>query len=981
MLIQVLRGLAVWAAVAAFSGGIAFGQSPSLASPAAAPQEAPPPATSSPAQTPQPPALQSVPTAQPEPPPAPAAAGPALAVVTTTACGNQVAAPAALPPAGSAPFVWILELCFDRQGGSSTVESETYMYYIKFKSSVPSQGIFVPYNEAAEQTALADFRSLWGTNFLEDLSIEVNDFPFPNGVVGKIVTYRMEERERIKIVDYQGSKQIDRTKIEEQLRDRGIEVRLDSFLDEGVIRRVKGVLRDMMAEKGFTNAEITHKVTPVAGGPKLVNVTFGISEGPKIKIRTVEFVGNEAVGDGALQRKMKENKPKGILSFITGGGTYKEKQFEEDAAKVVEHYQNEGYARARVGQPELKVLENTKDGKTRWVELRIPVTEGPRYRVGELDFSGNKLVKAEQLRPLFKIVSGDWYSRKRIEDGRKKAQEIYGGAGYMEFTAFPDQKYSDEPGLEDALAAQVPDALRAPVEGTPGKAPEPKVAVTMRIEEGPQYFVNRIIFTGNTTTRDNVIRREIRLVEGGVFNTEALKYSVRRLNQLGYFKNLEGNEKDLHVEKLTTRENTVDVTLKLEEQNRNQLTFGAGVSQYEGIFGQLAFQTSNFLGRGESLTVSMQAGDRAQNYQLAFTEPFLFDRNITGGFDIYKRALQYIGYYTQKSTGGNLVFGFPVADFSRMFVNYSYETVRMTDLNEALIDTSCLSRPEGCSTISTLSDLSQLTPTQVEVLRRNPFVYDSLLIGQGGRRSISKVVPSFVHNTVDNPIFPSTGKRLTASIDLAVLGGNTQFYKPRLEAILFARHTARTSVGVRGQLEYIAPVRGTEFLPIFERLFLGGEYSVRGFDIRSIGPTVPGSVIVLGGNKSLLFNAEYMFSIASQVRLVGFFDAGQVRDFGDSFVWKEDIKTISTPPPPPLFDPFASSVLTDPKAPGPETVVVGQTNAFKTSTGIELRFFMPVLNVPFRLIYSWNPSRVGVLDNNLQPAKERTFRFAVGTTF
>ena len=203
----------------------------------------------------------------------------------------------------------------------------------------------------------------------------------------------------------------------------------------------------------------------------------------------------------------------------------------------------------------------------------------------------------------------------------------------------------------------------------------------------------------------------------------------------------------------------------------------------------------------------MQAGDRAQNYQLAFTEPFLFDRNITGGFDIYKRSLQYIGYYTQKSTGGNLMFGFPVADFSRMFFNYSYETVKMTDLNEALIDQSCLLRATGCSIISSLGDLSQLTPTQLEVLRRNPFVFDSLLIGQGGRRTISKVMPSFVHNTVDNPIFPNTGKRLTASIDLAVLGGNTQFYKPRLEGDLVPPAPAADLVRLpRRSSEYIAPV-------------------------------------------------------------------------------------------------------------------------------------------------------------------------------
>ena len=159
----------------------------------------------------------------------------------------------------------------------------------------------------------------------------------------------------------------------------------------------------------------------------------------------------------------------------------------------------------------------------------------------------------------------------------------------------------------------------------------------MRIQEGKQYFVNRITFVGNTTTRDNVIRREMRLYENDVFNTEALKNSIQRLNQLGYFKALEGPGKDVIVDKTAGFDNKVDVTLKLEEQNRNQLTFGAGVSQFEGFFGQLSFQTANFLGRGESLTVSLQGGQRAQNYTVAFTEPFLFDRNITGGVNLFKQ--------------------------------------------------------------------------------------------------------------------------------------------------------------------------------------------------------------------------------------------------------------------------------------------------------------------------------------------------------
>jgi outer membrane protein insertion porin family len=566
----------------------------------------------------------------------------------------------------------------------------------------------------------------------------------------------------------------------------------------------------------------------------------------------------------------------------------------------------------------------------------------------------------------------------------------------MEWTPAPMFTFSDDPDpIERALDAQVPELLRAPEDaaapaGRDDEDEAPVVDVTVQMNEGPQYFVNRIVFTGNTTTRDKVIRRELRLFEGSVFDTEALKYSVRRLNQLGYFTEIHGDERDTKIDKTPNKPNNVDVTMRVVEQNRNQLTFGAGVSQYEGVFGQLAFQTANFMGRGESLTVQMTAGDRSQNYQLAFTEPFLFDRNITGGFDVFKRSLDYIGYYTQKSTGGNLIFGFPVADFSRMFINYSYQQVKMTNLNEALIDQSCLTREDGCKIISSVGDLSQLTSTQRELLARNPFLTDSLLLGEGGSRTISKVEPSFVHNTVDNPIFPNDGQRVTAGVGLAVLGGNTQYVKPRFEAIYFKRHLPRTSFGVRAQVEYIKGfgetlqldgTMGPKQLPIFERLFLGGEYSIRGFDLRSVGPTVEGSQVVLGGNKSLLFNAEYLISIASQVRIVLFYDAGQVRDVGQSFAFKEDKTRLVFPQQPPLVDPFATGSLTPPNAPGVTSEVIGKASAFKTSTGVELRFFMPVLNVPFRLIYAFNPQREGVLDNRLRPQRDKVFRFAVGTTF
>jgi outer membrane protein insertion porin family len=885
--------------------------------------------------------------------PAPVDALPLPAVV----CGQQVPAPATPPPAGSGPIFYGYMLCFEKQGGMPVIDANTYVYYIQARPSSSRENRWVPYDAALEETLVGDFRRLWATSFLDDLAVEVRDVRYANGVLGKLAVFNMEERQRVKIVDYVGSTKVSHSDIDEKLKEKGISIRLDSFIDPGTVRRVAGVVRELYAEKGYQYAEIKPEIKPVAGGPKTVHLTFNIDEGPKVRIEDIDFVGNEAVGDGSLGRRMKENKERGIFGFITGGGTYREDKFAEDADKVLEYYRDRGYITARVGQPELKVMEDSEDGRTRWVQLRVPVTEGKRYKVGNFTFEGNTIVKAEALRPLFKLKEGDTYSEKHVRKGLEKAREVYGTGGYYEFTAYPDLQPRDMPPMPgaDGNGSAGPEAEAKPAAATNGTSAEPPIVdVTMRVNEGKQYFVNRITFVGNTTTRDNVIRRELRLVEAAPFNTEALKFSIRRLNQLGYFKNLEGDA--ISVEKTPNVDNKVDVVLKFEEQNRNQLTFGAGVSQFDGFFGQLSFQTSNFLGRGETFTLSAQQGNRARNYQLAFTEPFLFDRPMTVGVDLFIREIRWIGQFTQASAGGNLVYGFQTGNFSRMFFTYSLEQTQVKDLNDAYKDPL--------------------------VLARNPFLRDSLLIGQGGRRTISKIGPSWVYNTVDQPIFPTMGTRYTLSSDFAGIGGNTNFINPRAEGIWYIPLNRRTSLGFRAAGEYITPFGSTLELPIFEKLYLGGEYSIRGFDLRTVGPRDPATALVLGGNKSLLFNAEYLISIAGPVRLVLFADAGQVRDRGENFSWKEPViqRTVAGQLFGSLLDPYTVlfPISNEPRV---TTEVVGEANAFKTSIGAEIRFFMPVLNVPFRLIFAMNPSRYGVLDNNLQPEKKYKFRFAVGTTF
>ena len=306
-----------------------------------------------------------------------------------TICNQQVPEPARLPPTTTGPVLTAVMLCFEKQGGSPVVEANTYLYYMQAKGSRPSLNEWIKFDDSVQQVALADFKRLWATNFLDDLAIEVRDVKYANGVVGKVLVYNMEERQRVKIVDYVGTEKVDTSKIEEALKNKSISIRLDSFIDPGLIRRVSGVVHEVYAEKGYEFVEVKPEIKPIEGGPKLVNVTFHITEGPKVKIRQVDFVGNSKIKDSKLAKQMKENKGGGMFSFILGNGTYKADKFEEDADKVVAYYRDRGYIEARVGQPELKILEDSKDSKTRFVELRIPVSEGQQYRIGKLEFEGN----------------------------------------------------------------------------------------------------------------------------------------------------------------------------------------------------------------------------------------------------------------------------------------------------------------------------------------------------------------------------------------------------------------------------------------------------------------------------------------------------------------------------------------------------------------------------------------------------------------
>ena len=731
------------------------------------------------------------------------------------------------------------------------------------------------------------------------------------------------------------------SKIDEALKEKNIEVNLDSFVDEATIRKVSGVVRELYAQEGYTDARVEATLREVAGGVKLVDLRFNITEGPRVRIIEIVFDGNNALSDTELRRKMKENKSPSKMLFWTDGTAYREEKFADDAEAVSEFYKNEGYAGVQVGAPQVETIDTSDDGRTRWVRLRVPIEEGRKFSVGTIEITGNQALRTEGIRQFITLKEGDVFSLEKLRKSFEKLKEMYGAFGYYQWT--PDTEMKPR-GIDMETGKPIGE-----------EEPPPIMDLTVKMNEGKQFFVNRITFTGNHTTHDAVIRRELRVAEGAVFNGEALKGSIRRLNQLGYFKPLEGNENEMEVKPTPDTDDRVDITLKVQEQNRNQLAFGAGMSQFEGVFGQLSYQTSNFLGRGETASVYLQKGALAQQYRLAFSEPYLFDRPITVGLDVHNTQFAYPNTFTQRSTGFSAVLGLPVSNYTRGFLGYSYEQVSVLDVNPAY-----------------------LSPL---VLANNPILAESLLVDQGGHRRVSKVSPRIVYDTVNQPLYPTAGTRYSLGFGFAGLGGNTNYVDTNAEGIWYQRVKGPMSLGLRALGQYTRPYGSTRTLPIFEKIFLGGEYNIRGYDIRTISPRDPVTGIVTGGNKALVFNAEYYVDIG-QVRILAFYDAGQVRDVGQQFVWTEPIVQINFPPPPPIRNlDFVNppNLLTEFGAITAE--IVGHASAFKTSTGVEGRFMVPVLNIPFRLIAAYNPQRYGVLNHQLQPTEKFTFRFAVGTTF
>ena len=470
--------------------------------------------------------------------------------------------------------------------------------------------IFTHPGDVYDQGAIErDFNSLWNTGYFEDLRFEREETSH-----GWILHVYVKEKPTVREIHYVGLSAVSQSDVLDRFKERKVGLTQESQYDPTKVKKAEVVIKELLAEHGRQFATIRSEVRPIP--PAAVSLTFIIKEGPKVKVGTIRFEGNKHLTSRYLRSTMKNLHPIGLPHSIflenLMARTYDATKLTEDAERVRMAYQHKGYFKALVQDPKTQIRDSRssllhlpgvqKPGKR--VDITVPIEEGERYRLAGIKFSGNKAITNTQfLRRLFDMKDGDIFDTELVRKGLENLRKAYGELGYINFTPVPDTKIDEE---------------------------KKSISLDIDLDEGKPFYVRRIEFSGNTTTRDKVIRRELAVEEGQVYNSRLWELSLLRLNQLGYFEPLKPEESTER--KLNEQDGTVDLTLKVKEKGKNSIGLTGGVSGLSGPFIGINYTTNNFLGLGETLSVSANIGNIQRSIVFGFTEPYAFDRPLQLGF-------------------------------------------------------------------------------------------------------------------------------------------------------------------------------------------------------------------------------------------------------------------------------------------------------------------------------------------------------------
>jgi outer membrane protein insertion porin family len=637
-----------------------------------------------------------------------------------------------------------------------------------------------------------DLRQIYGMGYFSDVRIESEDAPG-----GKEVTFIVVERPVVSQIKIQGNKQIKTPDIQKALG-----VKLGRVLDQNQVRKDAEAIRKLYTDKGYLSAEIEYKLTPSAEGE--TSVDYYIRENEISKIKKIAFEGNTNIKSKEL-RGIMETRQKNFLSFITSAGIFKEEALQKDVDKLMAYYYHKGYIKATVSNPVV-----THEGKD--IFITIPVEEGDRFNIGTVDLTGDLILPRESLAKDLETVEGKVFSSSYLNKDMVSIREIYSDRGYANVDITPLTSIHDD---------------------------QKTVDVTYDIAQGEKVYFEKINIIGNNRTRDKVIRRELKVVEGDLYSNSKIKRSQQELENLGYFKKAN----------LTTAAgsagNKVDLNVEVEEKPTGSISFGAGYSSVDSLVGMIQFSQENFRGKGQRFDISAQLGG-VNRFMFSFTEPWFRDTRWSAGFDLYNMERWYEDFDSE-STGGGIRSGHPIGEYTKFNFGYEYETVDVTNVDD---------------------------DAAIEILE------------QEGSTSVGAFNAGIIRNTLDNRFTPRSGTLNTLTGKFAGVGGDSSFVTLEASSSKYFPLPWDTAFMIRGTIGYIFGYGG-EDIPIFEKFFLGGLDSLRGFDELTVGPRVkrseynrfitdPEDYDVIGGEKELFFNFEYIFPIVKSagIRGVVFFDAG-----------------------------------------------------------------------------------------------------------
>lgn len=629
-----------------------------------------------------------------------------------------------------------------------------------------------------EATVQQDVQSLYRLGSFEDVTVDVSDRPagVGGGIKGKQVTFRVSEKPVIKRIDFKGIRQFSRSKLKDE-----ISLKEQDPFDKLKLQTDIQKISSLYKEKGFAAVVVDHYTT-LEEKTNTLTLTFFITEGSRVLIRNISFPGAMALSKRRLLRIMK-SRPKKV---------FKDDVLQKDLQELTRWYQNHGYQNVKVKDPQ----ETFNEDRTR-VDLAIVIEEGPQFTFRAVAFHGHTIFATPDLFNTLQFKDGDIFNKERLDATLAKLQEMYGEKGYIRVQIKPEFKQDLAQGAVD---------------------------IDVQIDEGNVVFVDRIFIDGNTHTKTYVLRRELLLKEGKVFNWNLARRSVEKLYNLGFLDNV-----DVDIQQPSSPQRA-DVVFNVTEGKPGILSAGAGFSSVDGLLGTLQVQHINLFGRAQRLNLLWEFGARRQNYEIGWTEPWFLGKRLTFGLDLRNlvRLRQFRdeqSAFKERRQGGGFRLGPRLSETLSLAFTYSYERVNLFDIKDKF-----------------RSEIIQLQPAQRDT------------------SNISSLTSQVIYDSRDNVFDATRGQRYTAATQLAggPFGGNVNFYAPSVSGSWFVPTFWKFVFSLNGRTGFIRQFPPSNQVPVTERFIMGGPDTVRGYKFGEVGKKEGGTIMLLG-------NAEYKFPIAPDV--------------------------------------------------------------------------------------------------------------------